>query len=125
VDAEAARELAEAKGSVKVLLPHVKAQTKVVEHDGQFSVVVVDAAGNPRIADGKGTPMTLKGLVAEMRDDAEYARAFDGSGSSGGGSSKSGAGGTGARSLPANADGQDFMKNLAGIIKGEVTVPVG
>lgn len=123
VDAEAARELAEAKGSVKVLLPHVKARTKVVETDGVFSVVVVDEAGNPRIADGKGTPMTLKGLVAEMRDDAEFARAFEGSGSSGGGASKSSAGGGGTKSLSAALmTPQDFMSNLDGIGKGEVTV---
>lgn len=122
VDAEATRELAEAKGSARVLLPHVKSQVKVVESDdGEFSVQVVDARGNPRIADGKGTPMTLKDLVGEMRNDPEFARAFDGTGSSGGGASKSNAGGGGAR-VVARDDNASFIANVEGIASGKAEV---
>jgi hypothetical protein len=76
--------LAEAKGSVELLLPHVLAHTRVKEaDDGSFSVEVVDAAGNVRIADAQGTPMDVKGLVAEMRKSETFARAFDGDGHTG------------------------------------------
>lgn len=78
--------LAEAKGSVGLLLPHVLAHTRVKENDdGTFAVEVVDAAGNARIGDSQGRLMDIKGLVAEMRQSDEYARAFDGEGQSGSG----------------------------------------
>jgi hypothetical protein len=78
--------LAEAKGSVELLLPHVLAHTRVKETEaGDFVVEVVDAAGNARIADAKGSPMDIKGLVAEMRQSETFARAFDGDGHSGSG----------------------------------------
>jgi len=122
VDAEATRELAEAKGSAKVLLPHVKARVKVVESDdGAFSVQVVDERGNQRLADGQGTPMTLKQLVEELRADSEFARAFEGTGSSGGGASKSNAGGGGAKVIAAG-DNKAFIANLDNIATGKATV---
>jgi len=78
--------IAEAKGSVELLLPHVLANTRFKEtDDGDFVVEVIDRAGNVRIADGKGTPMDLKGLVAEMRQSDTFSRAFDGDGQSGSG----------------------------------------
>lgn len=77
--------LAEAKGSVELLLPHVLAHTRVKEaEDGSFTVEVVDAKGNVRIGDSQGAPMTIAGLVAEMRKSDTFARAFDGDGQSGG-----------------------------------------
>ena len=85
IDAAATTALAEAKGSVELLLPHVRKHTKVKEVDGKFVVEVVDAAGNGRIADGQGTPMDIKSLVAEMRQSDTFARAFDGEGQSGSG----------------------------------------
>jgi hypothetical protein len=51
VDAEATSAIAEAKGSPKVLLPHIKAHVRVIEEDGEHVVRVVDAKGNPRIGD--------------------------------------------------------------------------
>ncbi len=88
--------IAEAKGAVELLLPHVLAHTRIKEgSDGSFSVEVVDAAGNGRIADAKGTPMTIKDLVAEMRESQTYARAFDGDGHSGSGKEHDSGGGTG------------------------------
>lgn len=82
--AAATAAIAEAKGSVELLLPHVLANTRVKEtDDGEFVVEVVDAKGNVRIGDAKGAPMDLKGLVAEMRQSETYARAFEGDGHSG------------------------------------------
>jgi hypothetical protein len=84
--AAATAAIAEAKGSVELLLPHVLASTRVKEtDDGAFTVEVIDAAGNVRIANGKGDPMDLKALVAEMRSTETFARAFDGDGQSGSG----------------------------------------
>lgn len=83
IDAAATAALAEAKGSVQLLLPHVKAHARVKEVDGKFTVEVVDAAGNGRIADAKGAPMGIKDLVAEMRESDAFARAFEGEGHSG------------------------------------------
>jgi hypothetical protein len=83
IDAAATAALAEAKGSVELLLPHVRKHAKVKEVDGRFLVEIVDKDGNGRIADGKGTPMDIKGLVAEMRESETFARAFDGDGHSG------------------------------------------
>lgn len=81
---QATTAIAELKGSVELLLPHVLAHTRVKETEaGDFVVEVVDAAGNVRIADSKGTPMDIKGLVAEMRQSDTFARAFDGDGHSG------------------------------------------
>ena len=82
--AAATSAIAEAKGSVELLLPHVLANTRVKEtDDGDFVVEVVDAKGNVRIGDSKGAPMDLKGLVAEMRQHETFARAFEGDGHSG------------------------------------------
>lgn len=121
IDADAAQVLAELKGSVKGLLPHIRPHLKVVEQDGEFVAVVVDSRGNPRIADGKGTPMTIKDLAEEFRADSDLARLFEGSGSSGGGASKSNAGGGGA-SVVARGDNSAFIANLEGIASGKVEV---
>lgn len=85
VDAVATQALAEAKGSVELLLPHVRSHTRVKEADGKFVVEVVDRDGNARIADAKGTLMDIKGLVAEMRASDVFGRAFEASGNSGSG----------------------------------------
>lgn len=82
--AAATAAIAEAKGSIELLLPHVLSSTRVKEtEDGDFVVEVVDAKGNVRIGDAKGSPMDLKGLISEMRASDTYARAFDGDGHSG------------------------------------------
>ena len=85
--------IAAAKGSVDLLLPHVLKNTRTVEKDGRFLVEVVDADGNVRIGDGKGTPLDLDGLVAEMRASDTFARAFDGEGHSGSGKQQDAPGG--------------------------------
>ena len=125
VDGEATRAIAAAKGSPRLLLPEIKQRVKVLKgDDGDYVLRVVDADGTPRIGKvegGKAAPMTIAELVAELREDAELARAFDGSGASGSGAAKSeGDGGT-VRTIPAG-DNKAFLGNLAKIAKGEVTV---
>jgi hypothetical protein len=91
VDREAALVCNELKGNATLLMPHIRSLTKVVEEDGEFSVRVVDAAGDPRV-NGEGQPLSIKELVSEMRSQDTYAGAFAGSGSSGGGTPPDGAG---------------------------------
>lgn len=122
IDAAAAKAIAEAKGSVKGLLPHVKPHIRVAEVDGEFVAQVVDSKGNQRIGDAKGTLMTIPQLVEEFKGDSDLARLFEGSGSSGGGAPKStGGAGGGARSIVAG-DARAWNANLADIAKGNVEV---
>lgn len=92
VTAEATRLLAdpELKGEASLLLPHIEQQARAVEENGQFRVQVFDpASGNERFA--SGAAMTLKALIQEMKNDTRFARAFDGTGSSGSGAPAQGA----------------------------------
>lgn len=93
IDQAATAALAEAKGSVELLLPHVQRHTRVREADGKYFVEVVDKDGNARIGNSKGDPMTIADLVQEMRKSDAFGRAFDGSGQSGGGKPPANGGG--------------------------------
>lgn len=84
---QAAKAISENKGSVELLMPHVLRHARMRKTDqGRFIAEVIDADGNVR-ADGNGASMTIAGLIAEMRNDDKYARAFDASGASGSGAS--------------------------------------
>jgi hypothetical protein len=73
----ASRALAESKGSIDLLLPHVLSQCKVVrKDDGSYSVTVLDAQGDSRF-DGSGGLMGVKGLVEEMKTQEKFGRAFE------------------------------------------------
>jgi hypothetical protein len=85
IDQAATVALAEAKGSVELLLPHVQRHTRVREDGDRFVVEVVDKDGNARIGNSKGDPMTIADLVQEMRKSEAFGRAFDGDGQSGSG----------------------------------------
>jgi hypothetical protein len=76
IDQQATSALAGAKGSVELLLPHVKAHTKVVADGEDYVVRVVDPQGDFR-SDGKGGFMTVAGLVAEMKTQEAFGRAFE------------------------------------------------
>lgn len=87
IRAAAVEAIAAEKGVPELLLPHVQQNTRLRETDeGNFLVEVVDAQGNVRIGDSKGTPMTIAQLVAEMKSSPVFGRAFEGSGSTGSGS---------------------------------------
>lgn len=92
VDAQATAAIASAKGSPELLLPHVKGHVRVIEDEGDFVVRVVDKSGNPRV-NGKGEFLTIADLVGEMRQSDVFGRAFDASGTTGGGATNSGASG--------------------------------
>lgn len=88
IEAQATTAIAAAKGAPELLLPHVMRQVKVVEENGEFVARVVDASGQPRIANVKGDPFTIANLIEEMKGNAVYGRAFDASGAGGGGASQ-------------------------------------
>lgn len=83
IDAVATAAIAKEKGVPELLMPLIRAQTRVKMADGKVAVEVLDKDGNVRIGDAKGNPMTIEGLVAEMKSSEAYGRAFEGSGQSG------------------------------------------
>lgn len=104
VKSAAVEAISKEKGSVDLLLPHVRNSIRVsISDEGSFNYEVVDGMGNPRIGDTKGTPMTIHQLVQEMKSSDTFAVAFQGSGRSGGGMPPqvTGAGGKGSQSLSA------------------------
>lgn len=122
IDAAIATELAKHSDTPRLLMPHLKSQVKVLEADGQFHARVVDAQGTVRIGKGQGSsPMSIAELVEEMKSIPEYAPAFRGSGSSGGGASKSSGSAAGQRVIQAD-DNAAFIANLEGIAKGTTKV---
>jgi hypothetical protein len=99
IAAAASKAIADAGGSVELLLPIVRQSTRMKKNDdGTFSVVVLDAEGTERLSPvaGSTTPMSISELVEEKKGDKKYARAYDGSGASGSGAGRSGAQGSGA-----------------------------
>lgn len=84
IQSSAIAAIAEHKGIAKLLLPFVSEHIRVSNEDGKFSVHVVDDKGEPKVND-KGEPITISEFVGEMQADPIFSRAFEGSGSSGGG----------------------------------------
>jgi DNA-directed RNA polymerase subunit F len=105
IDQAATAALAEAKGSVELLLPHVQRHTRVRElDDGRHVVEVIDKDGTVRIGNSKGDPMTITDLVQEMKKSEAFGRAFDGSGQSGSGMRPSGSNGAGNPAITKRSD---------------------
>jgi hypothetical protein len=84
----ATQAIAAEKGVPELLLPHVRARTKVVREGDKMVVQVVNDAGNPDfdIVNGQTVPKTVDSLVKSMKDHKVYGRAFEPNGSSGAGS---------------------------------------
>ena len=95
VDSAATAAISELKGVPKLLLPHVNRMTQVVKEDGKYQVRVLNDKGEHRV-NKNGDYMAIKELVAELRNDDVFARAFDGDGASGGGIPPNGSRGGGA-----------------------------
>lgn len=91
----ATRAIAEEKGVPTLLLPHVERRVKVTETDDGYSVVVLDDDGKTPKLNAENKPMSIRELVASMRDDETFGRAFEGSGHSGGGGTGGSGGGGG------------------------------
>jgi len=74
------------KGSSRLLMPEIRANTKVVRNDdGTWRAEVLDTQGHPRINVSDGSPVTILQLVQELKKDTDFQGAFEGSGSSGSG----------------------------------------
>jgi hypothetical protein len=78
------------KGNVKLLLPHIKSQCRVVMKDGVPVAQVIGENGNPRLSlkAGSTAEMTVPEFVESLRDNPDFAVCFAGSGSKGSGGHK-------------------------------------
>jgi hypothetical protein len=98
IEQAAVAAITEAGGKPKLLLPHVRQSTKLVEVDGKYEVRVVDENGQEQLSrkPNSGTdPMGIAEFVESLRDSEDFDRAFDASGPTGSGA---GGGNTGTRS---------------------------
>lgn len=121
IEAHATAAIAAAKGVPELLLPHVMRQVRIAEENGNFVVRVLDAQGQPRIANVKGDPFTITNLVDEMKNNSVYGRAFEASGAGGSGATKAEGGRTGMRTVR-RSDQEAMNANIEAIAKGEITV---
>lgn len=83
----ATQALASEKGSVRLLMPHIRQMTRMREADGKFVVEVLDGEGTPRVYGSDGHPMTINELVSEMKTQDDFTSAFEGTGATGSGAS--------------------------------------
>jgi hypothetical protein len=118
VEASAVSALTKHKGSIELLLPHVKSSTRV-ERDGSGNFVarVVDRDGHPRISmkTGSQEPMSIDELVEGMKSNDTFAPAFAGSGATGSGSSgnRTGSASANGRHVLSYEDSRDPVKYVA------------
>ena len=84
----ATQALTEQKGSARLLMPHIRQQTRLCEADGRYIVEVLGPDGNPRLTGSDGHTMTIAELVAEMKTQNDFASAFEGTGATGSGASR-------------------------------------
>ena len=79
--------IAEAGGNVKLLLPHVTKQMKLVDQDGKLVAKIVDDKGQPRVTmkSGSTDDMGLGELLETMKSSDDFGSAFAGSNAAGGG----------------------------------------
>lgn len=99
IEAQATAAISELRGTPALLLPHVMQRVKIFEEDGDYNVKVLDSQGQPRIADVKGTPFTIKNLIEEMRNDPIFGRAFEASGAGGSGAQNGNKAGGNAKAM--------------------------
>ena len=120
IESQAVAAIAAAKGVPELLLPHLRGRVKVLEQDGKFNLQILDAAGNPMVADASGTPATFKHLVDSFKADPIFGRAFEGSGASGPGGSGNPGGGAapGQKTMPRKAYEQLPPSEQLAFVKG-------
>jgi len=94
----ATQALTEQKGSVRLLMPHIRQQTRLRDADGKPVVEVLGPDGSPRLTGSDGHAMSIGELVSEMKTQNDFASAFEGTGATG-----SGAAGTGSQGRKSNA----------------------
>jgi hypothetical protein len=107
------------RGNPALLLPAIREQATVVEYEDagkkKFRASVLGEDKHERL-DSKGKPLTIKALVAEMREKPEYSDAFEGTGASGSGTPTEGGSGTPTppRTPTAPADERKTAKRRTG-----------
>ena len=111
VDAAATSAIAAEKGIPELLLPHVQRQVKVIDDQGKYVVRVLTPDGTPRM-NSKGEYLGVKDLIAELKSNEIYGRAFDSSGANGGGMNPGQRTSSGAMVI-SRADAQDALKYRA------------
>jgi len=79
----ATQTLAEQKGSVRLLMPHIRQQTRLRDADGRLIVEVLGSDGTPRLTGTDGHAMSIGELVTEMKSQDDFASAFEGTGATG------------------------------------------
>lgn len=121
IQAELTKAIAAKKGDPDLLLPYAERFVKTRETEDDFEAFVVDGTGNQRFSDGKATPMSFDAFV-EQELMSKFPRAFDGTGSSGGGAPRSNAGGGGGARTIAAGDNASIIANLEGIASGKIEV---
>lgn len=89
IDNEAMAAITASKGSVELLLPHVKNHAKVVKDGDNYVVRIVDAQGDA-VPGQAGGFQGVTDFVKSMKTNPTFARAFD-SEAAGGGGQKPGA----------------------------------
>ena len=116
----ASRALAEAKGSIDLLLPHVLASCKMHRLDnGDYGVTVLDAQGDSRF-DSAGGLMGVTGLVAEMKTQEKFGRAFESEAVAGAGARPGTMSRTNARSDAQGSENLSPTQKIAlGLKKGQ------
>jgi hypothetical protein len=126
VENELRRELEQVAVDVDLALPHVRRHVRPMldEATGRYVARVVDEKGQVRIADVKGTPMTIALRVKEWSEEPKNAPLVKGTGASGSGGRGSGTPPGGKKTIRAG-DSAAFNANLDGIIKGDVVVVEG
>lgn len=80
--------LARHEGNPALLVPIIRSQTQMVkDEDGTIKVVVLNAAGEPRVSPKGGStdPMTIEELVEEMKTHPDYGMGFKSKAKGGGG----------------------------------------
>lgn len=90
IDSAAATAIANAKGSAKLLMPHIKDRARVEKEDGKYIVRVYTPDGKSVLYNDDGEPASIEYLVAQLKEDQEFGVAFAASGATGGGTPPSG-----------------------------------
>ena len=107
VENQAAAAITEYDGVPKLLMPHVRENVSVQKTDnGDYAVRVLDEDGDPRF-NNQGEYMSIKDLVAEMKESEDYGMAFKAKAPSGSGSDPSGKKG-GEKGAPKNQKRSDM-----------------
>jgi len=115
------------EGNVELLLPHVKKSVRMIKNPaGKWMPEVMNEAGEPKVGDSEGNPMTILQYIQEMKSNKTFAAAFPGANSTGSGGSKTSESGKhkksdGSKTIAAS-DGRAMSVNVDEIATGKTKV---